>query len=295
MSILSFPERGPWGDAKWRGNCSGHIYKALFEQIKPTFFVDPMMGSGTSIEVATEMGIPCVGLDLHQGFNILTRSILSAVGREADFVCSHPPYGSMILYSNGVWGDKPHPGDLSRCASDEEFCEKMQQALLNQREATTPGGVYGTIIGDLRKDGRYKSYQAEFIARMPASELASVIIKAQHNTMSGGKQYAKMKFPFITHEYVILWMKPKQTISLLSTLAVIAKEQDARLQGSWRSIVKQVLVELGGSAELSRIYQAISKARPEQLTSNSNWQAKVRQTLQLGPFASEQRGEWALA
>lgn len=29
MSILSFPERGHWGDAKWRGNCSGHVYKDL--------------------------------------------------------------------------------------------------------------------------------------------------------------------------------------------------------------------------------------------------------------------------
>lgn len=30
MSVLSFAERGPWGDAKWRGNCSGFVYQALF-------------------------------------------------------------------------------------------------------------------------------------------------------------------------------------------------------------------------------------------------------------------------
>ena len=28
-SIMSFPDRGPWGDSKWRGNASGYVYKSL--------------------------------------------------------------------------------------------------------------------------------------------------------------------------------------------------------------------------------------------------------------------------
>jgi len=40
----------------------------------------------------------------------------------------------MVRYSGpgGMWGDKPHPGDLSHCADDAEFHEKMQAVLLNQ-------------------------------------------------------------------------------------------------------------------------------------------------------------------
>lgn len=173
-TILSFKDRGPWGDKAWRGNCSGHIYRELFASLKPALFVDPMVGSGTSVEVAQEMGIEAYGLDLHSGFDALTMSILERVGRPASLCVSHPPYGGMIRYSGAVWGDKPHPNDLSWAADDEDFHEKLQRVLLNQREAVEAGGVYGAIIGDWRQGGRYVSFQAEMIARMPAAELAAL-------------------------------------------------------------------------------------------------------------------------
>jgi hypothetical protein len=47
-SILSFPDRGPWGNYGYRGNCSGHIFRHLFEKLRPQVFTDPMVGSGTS-------------------------------------------------------------------------------------------------------------------------------------------------------------------------------------------------------------------------------------------------------
>jgi len=297
MSILSFPDRGHWGKSSWRGNCSGHVYADLFKQIKPSFFIDPMVGSGTSVEVAAEMGIESIGLDLHSGFNILRDSILEATKREADLCVSHPPYGNMILYSGNVWGKESHPDDLSHCASDEDFHCKMQVALLNQREATRAGGLYGTIIGDWRRQGRYTSYQAECIARMPSDELAAVIIKAQHNTMSGAKSYGKMGLPLITHEYVVLWRKPKQMVSFLSTLATLAREQNARLSGTWLSIVRAALMATGSKASLTDLYDAISEKAPDKMAKNPNWRAKVRQTVNSNPdiFRSSQRGVWETA
>jgi two-component system sensor histidine kinase ChvG len=64
---------------------------------------------------------------------------------------------------------------------------KIGIAGLNQREATKAGGLYGTIIGDYRRQGRYTSYQAECISRMPSDELAAVIIKAQHNVLASSQ------------------------------------------------------------------------------------------------------------
>lgn len=210
-SILSFPDRGPWGNSRYRGNCSGYVYKRIFEHLRPRVFTDPMVGSGTSVEVAREMGIEAYGLDLHSGFNILKDPILKSVGKPSDLVLTHPPYHDMIPYSGSEWGREPHPDDLSRCGSEEEFLEKLEVAIENQRTATAPGGYYGIVIGDVRRRGQYSSYQAEAIARMPKAELRSVIIKAQHNMVSNSICYAPMKFPKIMHEYVVLWQRPLAT------------------------------------------------------------------------------------
>ena len=294
MSIMSFPERGKWGKSSWRGNCSGFVYLDLFNRLQPKVFVDPMVGSGTSVEVAKECGVEAYGLDLHSGFNAVRDSILGTVGKPADLCVSHPPYGSMVLYSGEQWGSEPHPDDLSRCSSDEDFHEKMQLVLLNQRDATLAGGFYGTIIGDYRQGGRYTSYQAECIARMPANELAAVIIKAQHNCRSDSKSYGRMKLPFILHEYVILWQK--KAVPVLVMLGQLARQQHARLVGTWKNIVKAVLVQLGGRATLSTLYEAISRSAPQKLTENKHWKEKIRQVLQLHPtmFKSDERGTWGI-
>jgi len=296
MSVYSFPERGPWGDAKWRGNCSGYIYKELFEQLKPKVFCDPMMGSGTSIEVAREMGIEAFGLDLHAGFNVLRHSIVNTLGKPVDLCLSHPPYGDLFSYSGEVWG-QPHPDDLSRCSSDADFHEKMHIALLNQRDATLPGGFYGTIIGDKRRNGSYVSYQSECLARMPANELAAVLIKQQHNVMSDARSYRGMRLPRITHEFILLWQKPLTITSFLSDIAIMALQQSKRVGSTWKAVVRNVLIRLGGSAPLSKIYEAVAQNAPERLAANPNWDAKVRQVLNQNRdlFASSERGIWSLA
>ena len=297
MSIYSFPERGPWGDSKWRGNCSGYVYKALFEQLKPSSFCDPMKGSGTSIEVAQEMGIKAFGLDLHENFNCLRESIVERIGQEVSLCLSHPPYGGMIKYAGNVWGSAPHPDDLSHCKDDNDFHEKMHLVMLNQRAATLPGGYYGTIIGDWRRNGVYTSYQSEIISRLPSDELAAVLIKAQHNTMSEGRRYASMRLPLLTHEYILLFQKPKQVVSFLSDLASMARQQSARLTSTWKTLVRMVLMTLGGAAPLSDIYAKVAEHAPDRLATNPNWQAKVRQTLNSNDdfFAPVDRGVWKLA
>ena len=46
-SIVSYPDRGPWGDPKYRGNCSGWLAKDLILRFKVQSVFDPAEGSGT--------------------------------------------------------------------------------------------------------------------------------------------------------------------------------------------------------------------------------------------------------
>lgn len=293
-SILSFPTRGPEGDASWRGNCSGHVYRELFSQFKPRSFADPMMGSGTSIEVAQSLGIEAFGFDLHQGFDAVTESLLQRIGKPVDMVVSHPPYGGMILYSGVVWGEA-NAADLSRCTNDEQFIDGLTSALFNQREATTGNGIYGTIIGDWRRDGRYTSYQANLINRLPADELLAVIIKAQHGTLSGRRVYNNFQLPRIAHEYIVLWRKRQQ--SLFAILKNLATAQHRQLQGTWLIVVETALRELGGTSTLSRLYEFISQRAIDKLASNTHWQAKIRQILNQNRdrFRSIEVGVWQIS
>ena len=46
-SVVSYPDRGPWGDARYRGNCTGYIVKDLILRFKCQSVFDPAEGSGT--------------------------------------------------------------------------------------------------------------------------------------------------------------------------------------------------------------------------------------------------------
>jgi hypothetical protein len=293
MSLLSAPERGSWGDASYRGNCSGYIYQSLFTMLRPKIFVDPTVGSGTSVDVAKQLGIEAYGLDLRWGFNVLVSSILRKVGKRACFVFSHPPYGSMIRYSGTVWGEKPVQGDLSHL-EPHLYEEALQLLLLNQRNATRNGGYYGTLLGDIRKRGTYTCLTAKAINGMPEDELVAVLIKTQHNVMSARVAYSGLTLPRIEHEYIVLWQKRDR--SGLSLLNVLIEKTERRLAGTWRNIVRLVLLALGGEAPLEQIYNLVSKNAEDKLAENAHWQAKIRQTLQLGSeFTSSERGVWMLA
>ncbi|UUZ66260.1 hypothetical protein LP417_35175 (plasmid) [Polaromonas sp. P1-6] len=80
-------------------------------------------------------------------------------------------------------------------------------------------------------------------------------------------------------------------------LSTVAREQQARLTGTWKTIVRSVLMALGGSSKLDAIYEKLASAAPERLSANPHWREKVRQVLNshAGLFKSEQRGVWALA
>jgi len=298
-SVISHPERGNGGKSSYRGNAGANFMQDVIlfgaentkSRIENFLFCDANEGSGTSGDVARQLGCQYVGLDLHKGNDFTRDAIITSLPRPADMVFTHPPYADMIQYSGSQWGTEMLPTDTSNPGlTKEQFLEMSQVMLMNQREATREGGLYATLIGDMRKKGQFWSFQSDFQLMMPKAELISVAIKMQHNCVSNGRSYGGSFIP-IMHEYLLIWKKAQR--SLFAIGYEIAKDAQSKVAATWRSVIRIAMMNLGGQATLSRIYDEVAKVAGALMASNQHWQAKVRQQLQRH-FTNVQRGVWSM-
>jgi len=291
-SVVSYPNRdNRYGDNQYRGNCSGKLIEDLIGFFKPKHFTDVCEGGGTSRDVCKTLGIPYTGLDLRYGQDFTSDSVLNKLnGKHTSLCFSHPPYWNMIPYSGNMWnGKEKHLADTSHCLTVDEFLYKSQVMLMNQREATEEGGIYTTLIGDMKKKGVLYSFQSDFIQMMPKSELLNVVIKMQHNTHSENTMYTNRNFIPIAHEYLILWKKKRA--SMFAVGLEIASDLTKKVAATWRSVIRIVMMRLG-KATLEDIYAAVENEAASLIANNPNWKAKIRQKLQKH-HTNVNRGVWA--
>jgi len=288
-SIISYPNRGPWGQSAYRGNCSGFVQKSLIDFFKPSYFVDPAEGGGTSRDVCRQMGIKYTGLDLRTGFNLLKDKLKDRLEGNPDFIFFHPPYGEMVQYSGNLWGT-PHNDDLSRCGNSDIFLSKLELALMNIYDPLKQGGHYAVLIGDMRKNGEYISWQSDIIG-LGLGKLKNVLIKAQHNCLSNSTTYSGSFIP-IQHEYLLIFMKDRQIISFGQLLMQKDERVARRAAGTWKQIISQIVQELGGTATIEQTTDIIlQRINPE---GNQHVSAKVRQVLQDPIFHRVSEGQYSL-
>ena len=291
-TVLSYPNRGTGGDARWRGNHSPRLSEDLFAWLKPARVFDPVCGSGTTGDVAKAMGISCWQGDLHSGFNILRDEFPGL----ADLVFFHDPYHDIIQYSGNVWGKQPHPDDLSRCPDYATFIRKMDVAHYNGYQAVRPGGHLVILVGDVKRKGALYPLQRDY---RWYGQPVQMLIKLQHNVWSNGQTYTGFTDPRIMHEYVIVTQKPKQFASawMVTVRRSERLDVDQREVGgqTWHGIVWTGLVALGNQASLRDIYGQIeSHTRVRKAESlGTDWQAIVRRVLQE-TCKQVERGVWAL-
>jgi len=204
-SVVSYPERGPWGDSRYRGNCSGYLVKDLILRFGCKSVFDPAEGSGTVRDVVAGINqfhrksIDYEGRDLRQGWDILTGPLPE---RQFDLVWYHPPYWDIVRYSDD-------PKDLSNCQSIEEFELKLSRSVERLFQAVNPGGILAVLIGDKRKNGKYYPLFRSLLFNPNIGELKAIIMKLQHNCRSDSKGYPA-KNPFlipIKHEYCLVFRK----------------------------------------------------------------------------------------
>jgi len=204
-SVVSYPDRGPWGDSRYRGNCSGHLVKDLILRFNCQSVFDPAEGSETVRDVVEGInhylrrGIDYEGRDLNKGWDILSRPLPE---KQFDLVWYHPPYWNIIRYSD-------NPQDLSTCPTLEEFECKLNQSVERLYRVVRPSGILAILIGDKRKEGTYYALFKSLLLNRNIGQLKATIIKVQHNCFSDRVIYSSRN-PFmipIKHEYCLVFQK----------------------------------------------------------------------------------------
>ena len=207
-SVVSHPDRGPWGDSKYWGNCSGWLVKDLILRFNCRSVFDPAEGGGTVRDVVSGINrflkrtIAYEGRDLKRGWDVLTSPLPE---RRFDLVWYHPPYWDIIPYSDGL-------NDLSACKSLEEFEDKLTRSVERLTRTVEHGGILAVLIGDKRKAGKYYPLMRSLLNNQNIGELRALIIKVQHHCRSDTRCYGSGN-PFlipIRHEYCLIFQKTKQ-------------------------------------------------------------------------------------
>ena len=194
-SLISYRDRGPYGDPRYPGNTSGRLVKDLLQHFRPQRVLDPMCGSNTTGDVCRELGLSYLGLDLKTGFDLLT----SPIPGRFDFIFWHPPYWNMVRYSG-------EPADFSNAPTYQEWLERMGRGFRRLFAVLLPGGHLALQVGDLRRRGAYY-FMAGDCYREFGEPLTSVLVKEQHNMRSDAIAYSGRSFIPIVHEYVLIYQK----------------------------------------------------------------------------------------
>jgi hypothetical protein len=195
-SVVSYPNRGPWGDNSYPGNCSGYMLIDLCATYAPRAVLDPMEGGGTCREVCADMDIPYTGFDLRTG----TDSLSDEIGSDYDLIFWHPPYHDMKIYTEDS-------RDLSRAGSVAGFGALLRAGYWRFFDLLTPGGRLAILMGDLRRRGRYEPLTAD-VARLDRAHIEGIVVKVQHNVSSNTTRYAGAFVP-ILHETLTIFRRPE--------------------------------------------------------------------------------------
>ena len=301
-TLLSFPERGPWGDNKYRGNCSGWIHAFLIWKYHVKKLAELFCGSGTGYDVSKDMNIGYVGADLNptpvRPGIIQTNAVTDDVPEEflgADMVFMHPPYGAEIRipYAGSMYDDPTKElskSDLGQMPW-EVFMKELNNIVMKYYAAMETGARMSILMGDVRRNGLH-SMLTDIVK--PGC-LEQIIIKAQHNCVSNGKSYSNRNFVPLVHEYILILKKlAPYMINFQLPQKYEVDIRDSRT-ATWRDIVYAVMEKLGnGKITLEEIYREIEGHKKCQ--GNEHWKEKIRQTLQRSDkFVNVEKGIWAIA
>lgn len=284
-SFMAFPSREEGGKNIWRGNCSPEVIRKIVNYVRQCIpfrnkeeflLLDPMCGSGTSGDVAKQLGIQAAQYDLNPqlengvgGWNALKDEVKD----NADLVFLHPPYHSIIRYSGNMWG-KPHPDDLSRCETYDEFIEKLNMVIKKLFFSLRRQGFLAVLVGDIRQQGEFHSIADDM---MTIGKMKSWIVKGQFHCISSRRNYHTQRpfIPIVT-EHLVLFQKEDCLIIPFSYRKngkfYLLHNDSVAL--TWFELIRSVMESRGGVMSLQELYEILQKHPKAQ--KNKHYRERIR-------------------
>jgi len=137
----------PKGDNKYPGVTPAFIiYNMIKRYTKPgDLVVDPMAGSGTTLDVCKEENRRCIAYDISPTRPDIIQNDARNIPLEdnsVDMVFVDSPYGDNIRYNE-------HPDDIGKISSEtEKFYSELEKVMVECHRILKPGKVLGWLIGD---------------------------------------------------------------------------------------------------------------------------------------------------
>lgn len=230
-TVWSFPNRGDWSTHRgdYRGNWSPYIPRNLINRYtKPNDTVlDQMMGSGTTLVECKLLHRNGIGIDINYNSVMLAfdrlnfeyntnvdiklyhgdaRRLDKIEDESIDLIATHPPYASIIPYSN-----KENKADISSLTI-KEYLNEMHKVAKESFRVLKKGKHCAILIGDTRIHKHYVpiTHNILHIFIECGFVLREYIIKVQHNTRSTREIWKGSRdFYKIAHEHLLIFRKPE--------------------------------------------------------------------------------------
>ena len=272
-TLITVPERGCYGNAQYRGNYAGEVLGKLvtylqMNGIRKPYIYDPMVGGGTSRDVAVAMQLPFIVDDIHNGFDVVNGDFHDT---GFDLTMLHYPYWKMIDYASDL-PEALQSKDMSRM----EWKEFIQAVSHVNAKAAAHSRYVAVLVGDMAVKGGIKSIQREMA--WPGQPVRH-IIKVQHNAMSYRKQYTGKFIPIVTEHLLLFRTDYKPEGEMWMLVPSQYKKFDVDMYVTWKTAVKHVIKELEQITP-AEVFEHIKLSFPVKLKKTNTPEATIRRTLQ---------------
>ncbi len=158
-TVWDFQYRADYGgDKGFHGNCSPQIVEQCIWRLteEGDLVVDPMSGSGTTLDVCRRFNRKCIGYDINppQNRSDIVRNDSRKIPLEnstVDMIFLHPPYWNLTYFTKA---EEKLP-DLSRAKNIDEFIDMLELVFRECYRILKPKKFMCVLLGDLIREGKF--------------------------------------------------------------------------------------------------------------------------------------------